>query len=813
MTIRPITEHYVNIKPKLVFFQRRYDDSVPEFLMMHVQAHVKCLSEFFNITVIREDCDYLQVCDTHEPDLTLFESGPNLATCHRLKITNIHAHPRVPKLGLLNADAWSETRAGTLSEMEHWGIETFFSIAVTAAEHTPAIAENLFCWPNFVDTEIYRDYGQDKVIPVLFTGAQASQYPWRAKIYRLVSQSFPTLFSPHPKYYRADSTAGITLHGEQYARTINASWCVPTCGTVAKEVVRKHFEIPACKACLITEKSPALEAAGFVDMVNCVFADEHDILDKLAYLFRNSRELETITQAGHDLVRSRHTAKQRDQILRWLNLYVKLKPNEKIIQRNPFDAPTVVKNITGVKNPHIISNGLHLALFHHGDEMLWAGKYEQAERLYLRCLSYTRMLPEPMLRLTLCQLYKGNAKMALSWILPPIQYTLAGYKSIDPDPVEWAWFIISLLCLGQNRKAIKRASQFPWVHHPELDRTRWAIGILKNKRGVETLPHHGKEKPRSSIHQLPTRGLDEWVQQLCIMLKACERHDMAELLIHYVSTRCPSKSESGISSSLQNSSPETNKVALNGKCLERPPGVLGKGNAVVRLDDPIIYFRIRQKWGNLRRTVTSYVLTFLHRIETKSGGRLPFQFSQMKKDECFSAISKLARDEDFRTALIIGAAFGDGSTKAFLAGVVQNENKPSVFCLNAPVRRSVNPRQPCTDNPMVKCYRFQITSPAEFDDELDAAVKKIKAENQIACFEVVLVDTSALAHQLPITAELNEVMKGAKLVMLNGINTFYTYKTNCRLLKDPDYDLLAYNPDLHNGYAIFKKKIYKSVNQ
>ncbi len=43
------------------------------------------------------------------------------------------------------------TRAGILSDMEHWGIETFFSICTTAAEHTPEIAQNFFIWPNFIN--------------------------------------------------------------------------------------------------------------------------------------------------------------------------------------------------------------------------------------------------------------------------------------------------------------------------------------------------------------------------------------------------------------------------------------------------------------------------------------------------------------------------------------------------------------------------------------------------------------------------------------------------------------------------------------
>jgi hypothetical protein len=577
---------------------------------MHIRDHVKCLSEFFDVVVIREDCNYQQICDTYRPDLTLFESGPNLANCHRLKIINVHACPEIPKLGLLNADAWSETRAGTLSEMEHWGIGTFFSIAVTAAEHTPEIAENLYIWPNFIDPRIYRDYGQSKNIPVFFTGAQASQYPWRRAVYKLVLQRYPSLFSPHSGYYRDRSATAPMLHGEQYARTINASWFVPTCGTVAKEVVRKHFEIPACNACLITEKSPALEAAGFVDMVNCVFADEDDVLDKLDYLFGNTNKLERITHAGYQLVHSRHTLKQRDQILQWFNLYKNLKSDQKIIQSSPFEALSVVQKSIEAKHPHVISNGLHLKLLRQGDKMLWAGKYEEAEGMYLKCLSYTRMLPEPKFRLMLCNLYKGNAQLALSWVMAPIQYTLAGYKAVDPDPVEWAWFIICLLCVGKLDAAIKRAGQFIWLRHPELNRVRFVIDILKGRGGTGLLPEDGELKHRCSIHQLPSKSLNEWAEQVCIMLKACRQHGAAESLMNHFARE-------GTAAQLRQSNSEVKKGVL-----EKEKGDIGKTPDMEkhfgfgrklnwhRLDDPIIYFRVRQKLEKLRRRLRDLSLHF-----------------------------------------------------------------------------------------------------------------------------------------------------------------------------------------------------------
>ena len=340
-------------------------------------------------------------------------SGADLSPVHRPNVTNVFGSTQIPKLGFHNADAWCEARAGFISDMERWGIDTAFSISATAVEHIPALADKLFIWPNFIDPEVFRDYGLPKIIPVLFSGSQDSQYPWRRGIFKLVSQYYPSLVCPH-RGYTTRYGAFQMLVGESYARTINASWFVPTCGTVAKDVVRKHFEIPACKACLITEKSPGLEAAGFIDMKNCVFADQSNVLDKLHYLFENPGVLEEIINAGYQLVHDRHTQKQRDQIYQWYNLNLQLKPDQKIVQLGPFEPLTVMqRSCVSVDSP-VLSNSQHLTLLREGDKKLLKGKYEEAERLYLGCLNYIPWMPEPKLKLAICSLYKGDARRALA---------------------------------------------------------------------------------------------------------------------------------------------------------------------------------------------------------------------------------------------------------------------------------------------------------------------------------------------------------------------------------------------------------------
>ena len=252
--------------------------------------------------------------------------------------------------------------------MSRWGVETFFTTSVSLPSYTPSLADQLFVWPNFVDPALYHDYGLAKVIPVLFTGSQKPAYPWRNRVNKVLSQHYACLQSPHYGWSDERATSRMISH-EAYARLINAAWIAPTCGTMANDLVRKHFEIPACNTCLVTERTPGLEAAGFSDRVNCLFADPPDILEGLEWLFEHPDELQRITRAGHDLVQSRHTMRQRDQVFQWFTLYKQLKPGQRVVQPGPFMPMTIVDQDSPIRNRHLDNAGLDRALLVRGDEI------------------------------------------------------------------------------------------------------------------------------------------------------------------------------------------------------------------------------------------------------------------------------------------------------------------------------------------------------------------------------------------------------------------------------------------------------------
>jgi hypothetical protein len=772
--------------PRLLFFQYRYDPKLPAFLLHHKEDHVKCLAQFFDVTVIDHDCDYGAVCERHRPALALFESGLDNLTCRKPRITNLQAHPDIPKAGLHNADAFSGARAGFLSDMEHWGVETFFAISTTAVEHTPAIASQTFVWPNFVDTATYRDYGEWKCIPVLLTGNRSHFYPWRQRVFPLLSRHFPTLQSPHPGYGRRASSSISFLYGEQYARTISASMIAPACGTVAREVVRKHFEIPACRTCLVAEGSPNLEAAGFVDMENCVFADEHDAVEKVAFLLDNPSELARIADAGHALVRARHTLKQRNQIRVWFDLQKLRTATQRIVQPNPFEPPMLVPASIWRGNDAVGGNGAHLRALRQADDQRRLRRYEAAARLYATCLNYIQWLPEARLGLAACALGKGDARGALDWLRPSVSYVLDEYGAADPDPVEWAYVVICYLCLGKHREALSRAAMFTSLRHPVLERARWAAHALTGN-SYPFPASTGDQHRRATLHPSFEQERDEWFASVGDMLMACGQKAAADKLDRTV----------------RQSSAKARTIHVG--TVEQREGRRKLTNETYICLRSLLH---QGAWRGQRsidavRAARRPIIHVLHRAEARFGYFLPYRMSKMRDDEFYATLRQLTREgETFRNVLLIGVAAGTGCTEAFVAGVRENKRAPNAFAIALHGARG-----PCAQTLLPRATRRLPRSWHVHDATDDASLRRtlqtVKLENGIDRFDLVVVDGSAL-HPAADFEGLDACVSGARLVLLDDINHYCTFRLHRRFLCDPSYEALANNPGLRNGYAIYR---------
>lgn len=213
---------------------------------------------------------------------------------------------------------------------------------------------------------------------------------------------------------------------------------------------------------------------------------------------------------------------------------------------------------------------------------------------------------------------------------------------------------------------------------------------------------------------------------------------------------------------------------------------------------------------------------------------------EIKNDAFYEAIYRYAKTEPVSTVLEIGSSSGDGSTEAFVLGIKENPNKPTLFCMEISKPRFALLNQRYGHLPYVKCYNVSSVALSDFPTEeevstfientrtnLDmfggrkvvlgwlrqdidyvnfcggaplAGIEVIKNENNIKYFDMVLIDGSEFTGQ----AELKMVY-GAKYIFLDDINAFKNYSNYHQLLRDSNYQLLEENVSLRNGYALFKK--------
>lgn len=505
--------------PRMLLFRWTKPGLAP-FLSQHLDAQVRTLSYFFEVEVVDYDCDYGQVCDKFEPALSVFESG---VYSGGRRITNTDARSDIPKLGFLHSDAYDIARAVFISDMSHWGVENYFTTSVAMAEYSPDIAGNLFVWPNAIDPAVFHDYGLEKNIPILVTGSQEPHYPWRNAVSRVLSKNYATMTMPH---FGWGGATARTVYGERYAKLLNASVFVPTCGSMAKEVVRKQLEIPASMSCLVTERTPGLEAFGFEDMVNCVFADPNDVLQKLDALSSDQEQLRSITQAGFELVHSRHTEANRSQVSEWLHLNLERKPGQKITQENP-SGPLALSPADSPR-PIIVGPGTDRTYLAAGWRLLRSGLPQLAEREFLKCLNFYS-IPEAIPGLVFAGLTKGDCEAALDWATQAVSENLDARGAADPDPVLWACFLRSLVCAGEMTKAASSSNRFPNLKHPELDRVRSVLATLRPD--LETMPIRSEGiGVRPTIAPVPELSWDLWRQEFVTMLLTCGQQGSAQLL-------------------------------------------------------------------------------------------------------------------------------------------------------------------------------------------------------------------------------------------------------------------------------------------
>lgn len=179
----------------------------------------------------------------------------------------------------------------------------------------PELQDRFIWFPHHVPHDIFKDYGEERVIDVLMMGILLKGlYPQRTAFYNQLKSLPGFIYHEHPGY---GPLSGQTPRyvGNAYARELARSKIFVTCDSKEKLPLMKYFEALACKTLLVATASSELEDLGFVDGETFVAADEQTIVDKVNHYLAHEKEREKIVEQGYQLILKRHTTVKRTERL------------------------------------------------------------------------------------------------------------------------------------------------------------------------------------------------------------------------------------------------------------------------------------------------------------------------------------------------------------------------------------------------------------------------------------------------------------------------------------------------------------------
>ncbi|MBV5322402.1 MAG: hypothetical protein JZU60_01045 [Ilumatobacteraceae bacterium] len=214
---------------------------------------------------------------------------------------------------------------------------------------------------------------------------------------------------------------------------------------------------------------------------------------------------------------------------------------------------------------------------------------------------------------------------------------------------------------------------------------------------------------------------------------------------------------------------------------------------------------------------------------------------EIKNDMFYSALKMMASNPHVKTILEIGSSSGQGSTEAFVEAIRVRQDKQSVrlFCMEVSKERFANLAKAYANDTFVKCYNMSSVALNEFPRreevvnfyntthtilnayQLDQilgwlqadinyvvssglhfnGIHRIKQENQIDIFDLVLIDGSEFTGEREYYA-----VAGSRIIALDDINAHKCFNVYHMLKNHASYRLVIENFELRHGFAVFERR-------
>ncbi|MGD8452875.1 MAG: glycosyltransferase [Phycisphaerae bacterium] len=193
-------------------------------------------------------------------------------------------------------------------------ILTYFPQPQQIWGHT-TIADRFLYLPPCIDPRLFNDWQEPKVYDVGFLAAGTTEpthfYPERRVMHEklLSARGLRYLSAKHPGFgYHRHGTA---LVGRNFSRAINSCRMFVTTGGRWGNLHAKVYEALASRTMLLMPTPIGAARSGLIAGTHYVPVTEDDLLDQVAYYLAHEDERQTIADAGHRLVQSRHNCYAR----------------------------------------------------------------------------------------------------------------------------------------------------------------------------------------------------------------------------------------------------------------------------------------------------------------------------------------------------------------------------------------------------------------------------------------------------------------------------------------------------------------------
>ena len=312
----------------------------------------------------------------------------------------------------------------------------------------------------------------------------------------------------------------MVVRDNDYISMINSSKFSITCGGFVNGIVAKHLEIPAARACLVTEHNSTVERFGFKDMINCIIANPEDIVEKVSAVMEDKKLRERITEAGFELVKTKHSILARDQIKQWFELNKVRRGTDQIVQSEDFLKLEVKKNdvFSNLKELTIGRKKSYSASSHiyegkdrqylcDGDAFFKRAEYISAREEYSNYLKFAPYIPEHFLRICLCDLAEGNNEHVIYHLSRAINLQKDAYGSDRMDPSEALVLLLALFLGDQIQNLDTYFSGWKVVSSPYLRSLMNLISKFASDANLDLI-----EEYNCSIHELPFENIKSFKQ-------------------------------------------------------------------------------------------------------------------------------------------------------------------------------------------------------------------------------------------------------------------------------------------------------------